>query len=164
MDVNIFPADKEDVYELVDNIRDADRREIYALHGVSPLAGIYYSFKSTSDNYSVRAGDGALLCIWGFKRDAWNSHLVWMITTKAIEELKYARLFIKKCDAVCKQILNKYGYSHNVVHSKNATSIKWLKRLGAKFEHAIIIRDEEFFPFYFDDNRGDHNCVLWQQE
>ena len=149
MDVDIRKTTEEDIRAIAKNIREAERVEISALLGVSPLAGLFWSFKMTKDTYSVFAKDGTILCVWGFKRDSWCSHEIWMITTKAVEELKYAKVFIKTSKIIIADIISQYENPHNIIHDKNTASIKWLKMLGADFNGDIIVKGEKFLKFKF---------------
>lgn len=156
MPVNITEATIEDIREAARDIRQAEADEIYAFCGGTPLAALAVSFKVSSARYAARHKDGTLLCVFGMKRDSWNSWEIWLITTKAVETIQYGLAFQREFQRVFKQYLTEFPYMHNWVHDKNTVSIKWLKRTGCKFGEGIIVNGERFFPFYI---RGDSPCA-----
>ena len=146
--VNITEATMDDIREAALEIRDAEAEEIRAFCGGTPLAALSYSFKMSIARYAARYEDGTLLCVFGMKRDGMEGWEIWLISTKAVESVKYGIAFQREFCRVFRRYLRDFPYMHNWVHDKNTVSIKWLRRAGCKFGEAIIVNGERFFPFH----------------
>lgn len=155
--IRIKEITADTISECICHLRQADKEEIQAFSAVNPVSSIVFSWKDSDDSGAVWHEDGTLLCVYGFRQTGWCTWEVWMLTTTAVEELQYARIFLKEGRRIIRSYLKKYPYMHNVVYAKNTVAIKWLKYIGCTFGEPVTINGEKFIPFLL---RGERQCIL----
>ena len=109
--------------EFRQNAREKDLEEIKVSSGVDfddhPL--------DTFDNVqALLDDDGTVLGMGGV-----DGHIIWLVTTKAIETRKVK--FLRFSKAYLKELLEKHGFLMNAAWAKNQMHVDWLTWLGAKW-------------------------------
>ena len=127
---------KEDIDFVIENIRDADKRELEAASGLNYktcLDRIY----SMNDNAWTGFADNEIVAIFGVQMASYitGNGIPWMISTKAIE--KNAILFIRHCKPVFKIMVKDCKTLINFVDDRNDLAKMWLRWLGFKLEDPI---------------------------
>lgn len=130
----------EDAYELRDNIRYLDKRELEEI-GNRPilstlLAGVFLSEPALS----LRSHNGDLVGIVGVMRTGLDHGAVWFAGTDKIDELSIP--FLRGSKDVLREFDKTYSTLYNVCDARNPIHHRWLKWLGFSF----IQRIEQYGP------------------
>lgn len=136
----------DDCAILASTLRQADRDEIAAASGNPPLAALVTGFYS-GRTYTVEWG-GRVVAMFGVVPLFQEGHgAPWMLASDDLEKIK--RPFIKECRKYVQEMSQQFPILHNMVWSKNAVHITWLKWLGFKVFPAVShgINGELFHPF-----------------
>ena len=135
---------------LQDNMRQADRRELFIAHG--------YGTKQAMDdirrypaNCCVIDGEPAIL--FGCA-DYGTYGVPWMLATNDIRKIPIT--FIRKSVPIVRGWVDIYGYLTNFVHNENTLSLRWLKALGFKIEGELPIGKHTFYKV----GLGVRECVI----
>jgi ribosomal protein S18 acetylase RimI-like enzyme len=127
--LRVRPATDDDVGVLVDGMRACDRAEVLATSGPDLHQAVRRALAATPDPLAVEA-DGVLLVLggvapisvldgeaspWALATDAFRPH--------AGRLTRLARAYLARMDGA-------YPHLSNFVHARNATSVRWLRRLG----------------------------------
>lgn len=127
--ISLEAVTEEHIMELVDNIRDEEREEIYASDGVSPQEAIS-SCLSRSYTATAFNKDNTLLGIFGCGRHSLLSSVAspWLLTTKFApyhprELITWPKVFIKKWS-------NENDILVNFVDARYEQSVRWAKKMG----------------------------------
>lgn len=119
---------QEDIVEMVRNMRESDKAELKASHGLDPYYALVHSIRQSIVSYTVRV-DGELLVIFGVVPLTLHQGVSpWMLATDAIE--KHGVVIYRETHKHVQAMIDRYGYLLNYVHSENIKSIRWLKWLG----------------------------------
>lgn len=128
-DVRIVPALPCHAELIAENVREADRRELWAAACKTPA-----DVMNQALDRSVLAWtgfiDGNPVCMFGVTPGAPLSGcgIPWMVGTKHLD--RYATLFLRRCRPVVEEMLDGYDLLHNYVDNRNVRAIHWLKWLG----------------------------------
>lgn len=123
-----------DLPRLALNIRKEDRNEIYAGSGLSPLAGLIYSFKISTEVFTVCEEDTLEpVFIFGYRiMDPPDlTACIWLLGTDKIK--KHKRVFLEESRIYLDYMQGKAKLLYNYVDSRNIVHIRWLKWLDFKF-------------------------------
>ncbi|CAK7067810.1 MAG: hypothetical protein DELT_01728 [Desulfovibrio sp.] len=131
------------------NMREADRREIWASDRQTPEEALTRSFAlSVMCRTCVINGSPAFM--WGVTRRGSilsDTGVPWLLGTNAITAVR--RAFIKQSRAYVEMMQQPFARLENIVHSENALSIRWLAWCGFTIEKEPVERNgETFFPFW----------------
>lgn len=131
----VRPAEIGDIPLIAHNMRQVDRDEVRASHGVSPLAALSNSFRA-SDEVLTGTVDGVPVCMFGVSPRTLTvgGGIPWMLATPEIETVSIKLLRTSKRWVDAK--LSEYGVLTNYVDARNETSIRWLQWLGFSFSPA----------------------------
>lgn len=119
------------------DMREADKVEVWASNHHLPLESLMKGWQ-LSDFTSVALSDeGEPLVMLGLvKRDILTgSGVVWMLGTN--ESMKHKKEFLKQTKQVIDEMLTICPRLCNMVHSKNKSSISWLKWLGFTIDEPV---------------------------
>lgn len=124
-----------DADELGRLMRDADRRECAAMHGMTAIEAARLSLAVSDVAFAARIG-GRLQCLFGASREsiADSSAVAWMLCTTEPE--RRPRDFLSNCGAGLRLLagaLPDVDLWTNAVGSDNASAIAWLEWAGAWF-------------------------------
>lgn len=120
----------KDCYILAKTMREADKREVYLLAGMSPKQALIESFNSSPlERYTVVL-NGEVICMFGVgvsNNARWATP--WLLGSEKIKTIPVT--FIRES----KRYLKKWQHPLllNYVHAENTLSIAWLKALGFTF-------------------------------
>ena len=124
---------------IADNMREADRIEVWASNRYTPLEALELSM-SRSKKSVIVYGDGVPLTALGVVSRGFLSDIgvPWLLSAE--QALKYRKQFLKLSPPVIEEMLDMYPKLVNHVHVENRLSIRWLKWLGFTIEDPEPIR------------------------
>ncbi len=126
-----------DCYEIAENIREADRREILAMSGAEPLEAMVSSFMCSDEPRTILAGDTPVAMFGaGFVEPGVG--MGWLMGTDGIHDIPMQ--FLRETKYELEQLHDTYEMLFNYVDERNTVHVKWLRWLGFKF----INRHEQF--------------------
>lgn len=137
---------KSDVVYLAENLRKADKEELYASMGKPPLEALLWSWEVSDECNTIIMPDGEVGGIFGTSNPYRNVGCPWMMATDRLPEittkfLRVSRQWVERQNQI-------YPLLMNYVDERNEVAIKWLRFLGFTF----IQRVENFgyakVPFY----------------
>lgn len=131
MNLDIRRVGYFDCYTLAKHIRQADKEEIWAARGLTPIQGVEWSVGHSDASYGAFV-DGVLVAIWGIASLPNGGGAPWLLATEDLR--KYAIRFYHITREHISQMLEAYGYLENYVDARNIDSIRWLKWLGFEFD------------------------------
>ncbi len=113
------------------DIRDADRKEMLALG--TTVEDALAEGLAHSDLAMTGLLDGVPVCMFGVAPSdiLLGRGIPWMLSANAIEQAQLQ--FLRACRPVVARMRERYPHLRNIVHSENATAIRWLKWLGFRF-------------------------------
>lgn len=158
----IVRAEKEHLAPLAAILRPSDRREVWAMHRVSP-----YEALTASLNFSHMAWTGFVeerpVLMWGvgpveriFNRDSNDSKdrkdskvgAPWLLSSGEAER-KVPLVFLRNYRRFVQVIQSNYQLLENHVHGANDIAIRWLRWGGFTVETSPeIINGETFYRFW----------------
>lgn len=152
-DVLIRPTRIEDAVELAQNLRESDLAELRAYgHAQSNDEVIRRSVASSIMAWSAYI-DGELACIMGVAPLSITSGIgsPWMFGTPVLD--KHNRVLVRNTPEYIARMLKAFPHLVNFVHSKNRTSVRWLRYLGFTL-HEAKPYGTLGEPFQFFEMRG----------
>lgn len=128
----------EDIPALALAMRMADIREVQSSHGHTPEQAFSASLAASTAAWTGLV-DGVPVCMFGVGPIAIlaGRGAPWMLGTEALDGMprKFVRrVFMPACREAVKAMLSVYPYLENFVDDRNATSKRWLARLGFKLD------------------------------
>lgn len=145
----IVTAIPEHTAPIAANMREADRREVWASDRWLPLYALDRSLLSSHKAWTCLVR-GVPAFTWGVApRGSILSETgnPWLLGTDAIMEVR--REFLKQSRAYVARMHDGFTRLENIVHVENKLSIRWLKWCGFTFGMELIERNgEQFFPFW----------------
>jgi hypothetical protein len=127
----VRPAVLADVLELAPKMRTADREEIRASNGKSPLEALVIPFTyKKSRNYTIvgTANEGVMGMFGVTPTKDSEYGVAWLLSSEDL--FKHTKQFIKECPYWVSQMSEGYTYIYNWVDRRNWKSLKWLQFLG----------------------------------
>ena len=127
----VRPATIKDALQLAPKVRIADREEIRASNGVSPLEALVTPFSiDESKNYTIvgTINEGVIGMFWACPTKDTAYGVAWLISSENL--FKHTKQFMKECPYWISQMGNGYEYLYNWVDKRNWKSLKWLQFLG----------------------------------
>ena len=127
--VTIRATEPGDAELLAANMRASDIAEITACGHPDPLWVARRSVAQSMLCWSAFA-DGELACIIGVAPVSVISGIgsPWMLGTPVLDANR--RVLVRKTPDYIRQMLKAFPHLVNYVHAENATSVRWLRRLG----------------------------------
>lgn len=153
MGIRIVPATFDQAQYIGVRLRLADQREIDAKY---EGAGDYvFEVTDSLENSrwcNVVTLDDEPILIYGVAPSQAMPHwgCPWMLATDKM--LKLRRRFIKESIDEVELMLVSYPFLHNLVHTKNMRSIKWLSWLGFTIDFEKRHGPNDDFLFFFKGN------------
>lgn len=147
VEIEIRPTVAADAVLLGENMRACDAREVRAC-GHEPLPAAVRSVAHSVLCWSAFA-DGELICIMGAAPVSIVSGIgsPWMLGTPVLDT--QSRVLVRTAPKYIAQMLKAFPHLVNYVHADNATSQRWLRRLGFTLDQAAPFgaRGEFFHRF-----------------
>jgi len=145
--VEIVKAEEKHLSFIADNIREADRSEIYDLTLMKPLEALK---KSLDVSLVACTGliDDTPICVFGVGDTGlmFNTGRPWMIGTNEIDKAPVT--FLRRNKRYVQKMLDCYGFLENYVSKENERAIQWLKWLGFTFDAEPVNLGLFNKPFY----------------
>jgi hypothetical protein len=149
-DLKYIPTTLEHVSHVAKNMREADRIEIMASHGHSPLKALLQGVKISDLVLSAVTESDEPIAILGVAPVCrlTGTGSPWLLGTD--EVWTYRRNFVEEPGKILKIMLDLYPNLENYVHCKNRISVRWLKSIGFMFDEPILFPQsgEKFMKFH----------------
>lgn len=136
---------------IADNMREADRIEVMASHGHTPMEALQAGLKRTGFTTIVTVNDEPCVMFGLVRLDLLSCEgTPWLLGTE--NALKYRREFLIQTPKVIAEMLTICPKLVNYVHSKNTVSIRWLRKLGFILEEPVPygVAGELFHRFHLE--------------
>ena len=144
------------VSHIAQNMREADRVEVMASHGHTPLEALTLGVSKSDQVVTVLSPEDTPLVIIGVVSQSLLSDVgtIWLLGCD--EALRHRRKFISEVPRVLSILFERYTMLENYVHVDNQISVRWLNRIGFKMDEPILFKNsgEYFMRFYM--KRCDH--------
>ena len=134
----VRPAILADAIQLAPKMRIADREEIRASNGSSPLEALVIPFtyeKSRSYTIIGTAKEGVIGMFGVAPTKDPEYGIAWLLSSETL--FKHTKQFIKECPYWVSQMSEGYTYIYNWVDRRNWKSLKWLQFLGFEAKEEI---------------------------
>ena len=146
----IVNADSAHIPAIAANMREADRREVWASHRHTPEQALRMSLVCSTVAWTCLV-EGSPAFMWGVVRRGSifsDVGVPWLLGTDAI--FKVSREFLKQSRAYVDRMQEGFLRLENHVHSGNTLSIRWLRWCGFSIDMDIpeLINDEDFYLFW----------------
>lgn len=152
IDVIVQPVTQDDVINLVNNLREADRLEIEATTDEDVLEAVEQTVESSPQVAMAGYANGELVCIFGVATPfiLTDQGTPWCLFTPNVE--KYRHLFLRQSKPYVELMLEHYKTLFNFVDCRNTLAIRWLKWLGFKFGEPVPygVQGLDFYPFVLE--------------
>lgn len=144
--IEIVPARASHLRIIAANMRQADRDEVAASSGRSPLSALSYSFRHSRWCW-VALIDGKPEVIFGVGdlNILGRVGAPWLLGSDAIWQ--HRKEFMRRSAWWRDQLLARYSVLRNVVDCRNSASIRWLGWLGFRFSQPFDLRGHPFMLF-----------------
>jgi len=134
----VRPAVLADALELAPKMRIADREEVKASHGTTPLESLVVPFTCDgSRNYTIigTANEGVIGMFGVTPTKDLEYGIAWLLSSEDL--FKHTKQFIKECPYWVAKMSKGYTYIYNWVDRRNWKSLKWLQFLGFEPKNEI---------------------------
>lgn len=138
--MEIRRATEEDILYIAANLRESDRREIWASHRRRPEE----LPESCRDVEVWAALADTPVCIFGCNAEE-SCGVPWLLATD--EVLNHRVQFLRISRHICREWLRKHKVLTNFVHAENELCILWLNWLGFEFPETAELNGEKFLRF-----------------
>ncbi len=143
--INIVPVTGEHIAHVARYMCEEDRNEVHAASGLSPLAALRSSVDVPgAEAFAVLplldGEPGKPVAIFGVSSDPFTEGVgvVWMLTTKML--LSTSKDILRQAPAWFVKWTLKYPKGlHNVIDVRNSRHVKWLGKIGCRFDKRIHI-------------------------
>lgn len=132
----VFKADIADIGPIAENMRDADKLEIWLSSHLKPYEALRRSLEVSDKTFTI-VHDQAPIAMFGVRCQSLlgRTGVPWLLGTDRITEVR--QQFIKEGSRWIEILQDGYTVLTNYVHEDNRVSIKWLKRLGFTIMPAV---------------------------
>jgi len=134
----VRPAILADALQLAPKMRKADREEILASHGKTPLESLVVPFtyeKARSYTIIGTAKEGVIGMFGVSPTKDPEYGIAWLLSSEIL--FKHTKQFIKECPYWVSKMSQGYTYIYNWVDRRNWKSLKWLQYLGFEAKEEI---------------------------
>lgn len=121
---------------VAENVRDADRDELWAAACLTPEQALSKSMECSTLAWTGLY-DNVPVCMFGVSEGSALAGvgIPWMIGTKLVD--KYATQFLRRNKGKVQEMLNVYPLLMNYVDVRNTRAIRWLRWLGFEIGASI---------------------------
>lgn len=130
---------------IAERLRDADEVEVFLLTGKPSYEALCESIAGSEASYCGYF-DGEPGGIFGLGKLNDEVGIPWMVGTPLM--VRHSREWLPRSKAMIEWMHNRYPVLTNIVHGKNAKSIRWLHRLGFEFLPNPVPGFPGFIQFY----------------
>ena len=153
---SVLPALPEHIPAIAADMREADRREVWASHRHTPEEALTYALKRSELAWTCTIS-GTPAFMWGVARQGSMISVTgapWLLGTNLFFEAqrKLHREFLRQCPDYVNRMMERFPHLENFVHAENRLSQRWLKWCGFTLDTDVpeLINDEDFFRFWRD--------------
>jgi hypothetical protein len=134
----IVTAELKHITAIVDNVRDADREEFWALARITPKECLMQSFHLSRMAWTGLI-DGQPVCMYGVVQSSLLGGVgrPWMVGTDLLD--KHQMVFLRRCREQVRIMQMCFGRLENHVYVRNTKAIQWLKWLGFSFSEPELM-------------------------
>ena len=150
---NITEALPEHIPAIAEDMRKADRREVWASHRHTPQEALEYALSRSELAWTCTI-EGVPAFMWGVARQGSLMSVVgapWLLGTNLFfgAHRKLHREFLRQCPDYVDRMQGCFPRLENFVHAENRLSIRWLKWCGFILDDIPeLINDEDFYLFW----------------
>lgn len=121
------------IHYIARNMRKADADEVWASDRATPFDALLQGWKDSYRSVIVAVDGEPCVMIGLVKRSLVTGvGIPWMLGTEGA--IKYKKRFVSEVPAIIDEMLYHCPTLYNYVHCENKVSIRWLKRIGFKFD------------------------------
>ena len=134
----VRPAILADALQLAPKMRIADREEIRASNGSSPLEALVipFTYKEGRSYTIIGTAKEGVIGMFGVAPTKDPEYgIAWLLSSENL--FKHTKQFIKECPYWVSQMSEGYTYIYNWVDRRNWKSLKWLQFLGFEAKEEI---------------------------
>ena len=134
----VRPAILADALQLAPKVRIADREEIRASNGSSPLEALVipFTYKEARSYTIIGTAKEGVIGMFGVAPTKDPEYgIAWLLSSETL--FKHTKQFIKECPYWVSQMSEGYTYIYNWVDRRNWKSLKWLQFLGFEAKEEI---------------------------
>ena len=145
----IIPAQAAHIAPIAANMRESDRREVWASHRHEPEQALVTSLESSDMAWTCLVG-GEPAFMWGAARKGSILTLTgspWLLATAALG--KVCRDFLRRSRFYVFMMQARFPRLENYVHAENRLSLRWLLWCGFMVEKAPTLINGEQFHFFW---------------
>lgn len=149
VNTEIRVATNEDLIALAADMRQADKDEVYASGGYSPLEALFDSAANSDFTHAILFNGQV-----GFVVGVDGTHgVVWALTGNLVN--KYPKEFARVTRAIVHGLSRKYPVLQNMVDARYSAALRWVRWLGFKVYPAVPF-GVEGLPFHPIILESDH--------
>ncbi len=149
--VTFVEPNEEYIRVIADDMREADRAEIWASHRSTPLDSLMLGWKRSTSSVVVCVDGKPCVMLGLVIHDILTgTGIPWLLGTETA--LKHKREFFKLSPPVVDEMLETCPRLFNYVHDQNKVSIKWLQWVGFTIDdpEPIGVAGEMFHRFHME--------------
>jgi len=125
-----------DIEKLAATMREADKREIAAVSGRSPVEVLQEGLDISTEVWTATLND-RVLCMFGVVGERTEFigarvGVAWLLTSELVD--KAPKLFWKACQVELKNLLERWDVLYNAIDARHEKALRWATRLGFQFE------------------------------
>ena len=127
------PSKYGDCKVLAPKLRDEDKAEVWASHGLEPLPALQFSFLSSEEARTIIGDNEDIIGMFGVCNDKNGIGTPWLLMSDEIYNRSHARQFVPESKRWVNSIPERYKVLVNFIAKENDRAIKWLRLLGFTF-------------------------------
>lgn len=134
---------------LAPNLRQADKDEVWASHGLLPLQALQFSFLLSEEANTIISDNEDIIGMFGVTKHG-DIGIPWLLMSDDIYQPSHVRQFVPTSKKWVKQVQERYKILVNYVAQDNDKAIKWLRLLGFTFislEENYGVNPKPFYEF-----------------
>jgi hypothetical protein len=135
---NVTPACNDDAVRLAWVMRADDRREMAALEQ-GPEEALFLCLAESSEAWTVWQGE-EIMAMYGVRA---QDGLVWMLSGESAD--RYPKAFYKASKVLLEDLRERHPRLWNLVDSRYDKAVRWLHRLGFRYQWQREINGVVFF-------------------
>lgn len=144
MHVDIRLAEEADVLWMAPRLREADRQELQAATGESPLVALTKGFEASTPPH-VGTLDDEPFVMYGVVPHLPHGGVIWMLGTPTIEQASTG--FLRRTRKEVERLGGDYPRLFNLADARNTVHLRWIKWAGFRFvrKHQNIGKEQRPF-------------------
>lgn len=155
------PSRPEDITDLAPRLRKEDRDELWAINQCTPEKGLRDGFDLSDECWTIEH-DGLVIGMFGVAPlpDP-GVGAIWLLASEDLPKIRWE--FLKKTRPWINHFLTKYHTLTNMVDSRNAVHVKWIKWAGFEITGQIPDVGPDHVTFLQFVKQRDPACAMLPQ-